>query len=281
MLRRVAVTGASGFLGRYVLQQLRSYQDVQVVAMARSISQDCTAHDGCEYVKWDLSSDASIAYEKLGTPDVVIHLAWDKLPNYQNTYHIETELPQQFRFLNALISAGLNRLLVTGTCFEYGMAEGALDVDHATVPTNPYGQAKDSLHRQLRLAIQKQKTELIWARLFYMYGAGQNQASLYSQLKVAVERGDTVFNMSGGEQIRDFLPVEEVAKQIVDAALSPAVIPVMNICSGQPVTVKSLVQSWLERNNWSIAMNLGYYPYSTVEPMSFWGVSHLQSRVYK
>jgi len=40
---------------------------------------------------------------------------------------------------------------------------------------------------------------------------GQAPTSLYTQLQQAIARGDSVFNMSGGEQLRDYLPVEVAA----------------------------------------------------------------------
>jgi dTDP-6-deoxy-L-talose 4-dehydrogenase (NAD+) len=112
---------------------------------------------------------------------------------------------------------------------------------------------------------------LTWARLFYVYGEGQPANSLYPQLKSAVQRGDMVFNMSGGEQLRDYLPATEVARLIAELALRNRDIGVINLCSGQPVSVRRLVENWLKENGWNIALNIGYYPYPSHEPMAFWG----------
>ena len=77
-----------------------------------------------------------------------------------------------------------------------------------------------------------------WVRLFYMYGKGQNPNSLLSQLDKAIANGDKAFNMSGGEQVRDYLPVEKVAEYIVKVALQDKINGVINCCSGEPVSVK-------------------------------------------
>ena len=110
-----------------------------------------------------------------------------------------------------------------------------------------------------------------WVRLFYMFGAGQNANSLLSQLDKALQNGDTVFNMSGGEQVRDYLPVEKVAANIVAIALQQSVTGIINCCSGKGITVKELVQNYLKAKNKSINLNFGFYPYTDYEPMSFWG----------
>ena len=104
-----------------------------------------------------------------------------------------------------------------------------------------------------------------------MYGQGQNPNSLFSQLDKALTNGDAVFNMSGGEQVRDYLPVEKMATYIVDIALQNKITGIINCCSGVPVTVKELVETYLKERNKNISLNLGYYPYSDYEPMRFWG----------
>jgi dTDP-6-deoxy-L-talose 4-dehydrogenase (NAD+) len=77
--------------------------------------------------------------------------------------------------------------------------------------------------------------------------------------------------MSGGEQLRDYLPVEEVARQIVRLAMARRDIGIVNICSGKPISVRRLVEQWLCERNWQIELKLGYYPYPDYEPMAFWG----------
>jgi len=104
-----------------------------------------------------------------------------------------------------------------------------------------------------------------------MYGEGQPKDSLYSQLKDAVLRGERVFNMSGGEQLRDYLPVDEVARLISILARRRCDTGCINVCAGKPISVRNLVERWLAENGWDISLNLGYYPYPDYEPMAFWG----------
>ena len=48
-------------------------------------------------------------------------------------------------------------------------------------------------------------------------------------------------------------------------------IGAVNICSGKPISVRRLVEQWLDENNYKIELNLGHYPYPDYEPMAFWG----------
>ena len=267
---RIAVTGASGFIGRHVLSALQN-QNAEVFAVTREAARLVELSESIRIVEMDIARPSSDCFEQMGRPDVLIHLAWDGLPNYKSPHHFETELPKQYRFLKCMIEAGLPSLLVTGTCFEYGMQSGPLAADIPTKPNNPYGYAKDALRKQLEFLKSSTQFNLTWARLFYMYGDGQPGTSLYPQLKEAVLRGDKVFNMSGGEQLRDYLPVAEVARQIIQLAMSQRDIGAINICSGIPVSVRRLVEQWLSDNGWEIELNPGYYPYPDYEPMAFWG----------
>lgn len=269
---KVAVTGATGFIGRHVIAELEA-RSVESIALVRNPATKLLGHFGSEVISLDLHHPPSDAYELMGRPDVLIHLAWSGLPNYKSLHHFERELPAQYQFLRGLIDAGMQTLVVAGTCFEYGMQSGLLSEDIEPHPSNPYGYAKDALRRQLAQLKMICPFQMTWARLFYLYGEGQTEGSLFSQLRKAVERGDQVFDMSGGEQLRDYLPVSEVARHLVSLALAKKDGGVVNVCSGKPISVRRLVEEWIKVNGWTIALNLGHYPYPDYEPMAFWGDS--------
>lgn len=269
---RIAVTGASGFIGRAVLAEL-AHRGVTAVASSRS-GTDALPGAGHRAVALDFHEPEADAYERLGRPETVIHLAWSGLPNYRSLHHVETELPAQYCFLRSLIEGGTQTLVVAGTCFEYGMQSGPLGEDLLTRPANPYGFAKDALRRELEFLKASQPFALTWARLFYLYGEGQAGNSLLPQLRQAVARGDKAFNMSGGEQLRDYLAVEEAARLLVSLALARRDAGAVNVCSGRPISVRRLVEGWIRDNGWAIDLNLGHYPYPDYEPMAFWGDRH-------
>jgi nucleoside-diphosphate-sugar epimerase len=269
-MKRIAVTGATGFVGRHVLDALLA-KDVEVVATFRPGTNQLPQRDHVAWVEWDLLGGGAGCFEALGRPDALLHLAWSGLPNYRSLHHFETELPAQYRFLSGMITEGLRTLAVTGTCFEYGMQFGALSEQSPSLPSNPYGFAKDVLRRQLEFLQNQKPYSLTWARLFYMYGEGQNSNSLRAQLEAAVEQKLPVFNMSGGEQLRDFLPVSEVARVLAELASTEGSRGVVNVCSGRPVAIRTLVESWIRELGSPIKQNLGHYPYPDYEPLAFWG----------
>ncbi|MGD9731210.1 MAG: NAD-dependent epimerase/dehydratase family protein [Desulfamplus sp.] len=271
---KVLVTGATGFIGRHVVELLLKHQH-EVIAVARDIdkARSIDWFNNVKFVSCDLNEPDLDISEILGIPDVLVHLAWSGLPNYKDLSHFEINLPASYTFIKSMITAGTKHILVAGTCFEYGMQNGQLSEDMPTFPVTPYGLAKDTLRKFLD-SLQKQYDFLFqWVRLFYMYGAGQNPNSLMAQLDRAIDNKDKLFKMSGGEQLRDYMPIEEIARRICFLIENPSIKGVINCCSGNPISVRSLVEKRIKEKNSDIKLDLGYYPYPDYEPMAFWGSS--------
>lgn len=271
---KILVTGATGFVGRYVVEQLIE-RGHEVIATSKNINklESMPWFDRVQFVPCDLHDPKLKITKVFGIPDVLVHLAWPGLPNYKDLFHFEVNLPEAYSFLKTMIMAGTKQVLVAGTCFEYGMQNGSLKEDTPTFPTTPYGLAKDSLRRFLEALQNECPFALQWVRLFYMYGVGQNPDSLMAQLDRAIDNGAPVFHMSGGEQLRDYLPVENVAKRICFLAENSYISGVINCCSGEPVSVRNLVEQRIKERGAEIKLLLGYYPYPIYEPMAFWGNS--------
>ena len=274
----IAVTGANGFVGRHVVRFLTDLGNVRVVAVGRN--EERLKPLGVDYRVFDLSAPPADCYSLLDRPDVLIHLAWEGLPNYRELFHIERNLMRDYRFLKLLVEQGLPSLTVAGTCYEYGLQEGRLTEACPACPTTSYGIAKNALCRFLTALQEHHAFRLRWARLFFMHGEGQSPGSLMSLLDRAVADGAETFDMSGGEQLRDYLPVEEAAALVVKVARQNRYDGIFNVCSGTPVSIRSLVERRLEKLGSAVRLNLGVYPYPGHEPMAYWGdVSRLLSAV--
>jgi nucleoside-diphosphate-sugar epimerase len=275
-MKKVLVTGATGFIGNHVIERLLKISQHVIATSAHEVkAKQFDWYSKVTYLPLDLSAlEANKDYfDYFGKPEVLIHLAWEGLPNYKSSFHIDRILPEQYSFLSNLIQNGLNDLTVTGTCFEYGMREGCLDESMVPAPANAYAIAKDSLRKALEELQTLHSLSFKWARLFYMFGKGQNPKSILAQLETAIQNKEEVFNMSGGEQLRDYLPVESVAEHIVEIALQTDIEGIINCCSGFPISIKQIVTDYLRRRGATIKLNLGYYPYPDYEPMEFWGDS--------
>lgn len=270
---KIAVTGGTGFIGNYVVQSLLTDgHDVMVTGFKKEEAEAFEWYDKVEVIELDLNNIKSeLIIKKIAKCDRLIHLVWSGLPNYKELFHFEENLMSQYFFLKRLVTFGAKDITITGTCFEYGMNDGCLTPDMIPNPNNPYALAKDVLRRFLEALQTKIDFRLKWVRLFYMFGKGQSPHSILSQLDRALENGDISFNMSGGEQLRDYLPVEEVAIGITNICYRDVVYGVFNCSSGRPISIRTLVENHLKNKQRTINLNLGYYPYPDFEPMAFWG----------
>jgi dTDP-6-deoxy-L-talose 4-dehydrogenase (NAD+) len=273
-MAKILVTGATGFIGKYVIKRLLSLGHT-IITTARKNNEEAVSCfpelKNTHYIQKDLNVQEENYYSFFNKPDIVIHTCWEGLPNYDEIFHIERNLPANYYFIKNIISNGLGNITITGTCFEYGLLEGCLSENAYTQPCTNYGLAKDTLRKFVE-SLQKNVSFVYkWLRLFYPYGQGQYKKSLLGQMENAISTNAKEFNMSQGEQLRDYLPVETIAEYIVSCSLQDEITGIINCCSGKPVSVRHFVEFFFEQRGYPIKLNLGYYPYSKHEPFAFWG----------
>ena len=272
---RILITGATGFIGRYVVECLSSHGKYELVSTGTKSKDEaesiCPVLKDTIYIQKNLNQKEDNFYAFFGEPDRVIHLGWQGIHDLNELYHTELNLPAHYYFIKNMIQNGLSDITVTGTCFEYGLQNGCLCEDIETRPVTNYGLAKDTLRKFLQYLQNKYRFDFKWLRIFYPFGIGQPAKTLYSQMTNAISANSKEFNMSKGEQIRDFLPVEKMAEYIVSVALQNESKGIINCCSGRPISVRYFVEKFFEHHNYPIKLNLGYYPYPEHEPFAFWG----------
>ncbi len=270
----ILITGATGFIGSAVAHNLLKTTDHTIIVAGRSEERLKSLYSSTKatILSFDIEEERDNWFEYCHNPDLLLHFAWGKLDNFKASTHISHELPLHISFLSAMVTQGVENIMVAGTCFEYGIVNGALSEEMLTNPSTPYGIAKDTLRRYLELFCQENRCAFKWIRYFYMYGDEEYQKprSLLALLEDAIKKGDATFNMSVGTQLRDFLPIKDVAHYSSIVALS-SFTGIINICSGIPTSVRELVERQCKELNSSIRLNRGYYPLPQYEPMAFWG----------
>lgn len=236
-MKRVLLTGASGFIGRHALAALRA-RSYEVHAVARSlppVQADVLWHVG------DLLDPAvAPALMRKIRPSHFLHLAW-----YAEHGLFWTAM-ENFRWvgaslnlLDAFRAVGGQRVVMAGSCAEYDLSAGVCDEESTPLrPNTVYGTCKNAMHSLFEAYCTRSGLSGAWGRVFHLFGPQEHPARLVSSVCIALLRGEDAL-CTHGRQLRDFLHVADVADAFA-ALLDSEVQGAVNIGSGSPLTIGEL-----------------------------------------
>lgn len=275
MTGSVLLTGATGFVGRQILQALQM-AGIRVRVVIRTGSQTrLPAHiSTIEKIiqSPDLFSECSEWWaENCKGVDTVIHSAWYAEPGQylQSEKNIDC-LAGTLQLAKGAAKAGCKRFIGIGTCFEYDLTSGTVSVETKLYPLTPYAGAKAAAFMALTQWLPLQRVEFAWCRLFYLYGEGEDARRLVPYLRARLEKGASA-ELTSGIQIRDFMDVAQAGRMVVDVALSNQQGPI-NICSGIPITIRQLAENIADEYGRRDLLRFGVRPDNLVDPPCVVGV---------
>jgi nucleoside-diphosphate-sugar epimerase len=240
-MARVLVTGAAGFVGSRVARALvRSGHDVHALVREPGQRLDEILGD-IRLERTDLTDPSGVrAVVARVRPEICIHCAWFAVPGvYLQSPSNDVHRLASLELARALATHGCGRLVGLGTCFEYELGPAALSEASPLAPSTPYAQSKLATYLQLAEICSAAAMSLGWARLFYLYGPHEDPRRLVPAVTLSLLEGRPAHTTSG-EQVRDFLHVDDVAGAICAVAGSSVAGPV-NIGSGNGVPVRDIV----------------------------------------
>lgn len=230
MTDKILLTGASGFVGRHVLQTLSSQPaDIHTVGR-RPIPQSAPRH--CHHLLDLTDPGATNAALEQIQPTHLLHLAWDVTHGafWSSPANLDW-VAASLNLYRAFARQGGRRIAVSGSFAEYDWSFPHLDeAASACVPATLYGQSKHALHGLLAAAARQDGISLAWPRLFMLYGPQENPARFVSSIARALVAGRPAVVRDGGA-VRDFLHVADAARALATVLLS-AHEGAVNIASG-------------------------------------------------
>lgn len=271
----IALTGATGFVGRQILRSLLE-QGHSVRALVRNPDRlkDEAQAGQLEIVRTnDLFSETPEELRKclIGT-DTLIHSAWYAEPGkYLSASENLNCVIGTLALAKQFIAAGGKRMVGIGTCAEYDLKKAALlTTENPLAPDTLYAACKVAVFQILRQLMKDEGLSFAWCRLFYLYGEGEDDHRLVPYVRKQLESGQEVL-LTQGDQIRDFLDVRKAGRLVASVALNQQQDAV-NICSGKGVSVRQLVESIADEYGRRDLLQFGARPAHLFDPPCVIGV---------
>ena len=262
---KILVTGANGYLGQGIVEQIL---DCGHEVVAADIIVD-HVDERADSRACDLFAIED-PYNYFGQPDVLLHLAWrDGFVHYSDA-HIE-DLPKHYTFIKIFAESEVKKIVVMGSMHEIGFYEGAIKEDTPCNPTTPYGISKNAL-RELTSTLCKQKSKMFqWLRGYYIVGNSQYGSSIFSKITAAVVEGKEEFPFTMGQNQFDFVDYVDFCEQVARTVGQDEVLGVINICSGHPEKLADRVERFIKENGYKIKLKYGAFPDRPYDSKAVWG----------
>jgi len=234
-ISKVVVTGSGGFIGRRVVEALRT-RSIEVIGAHRPGGAGDILPD--DEIVLDLQDAGGIdrAFHEIA-PDCVIHLAGtknrgDSIGDYQENY--QSNLLSTLNLIHSCRKLrSLKRFVFIGSCDEYGSSVLPFHEALREQPDNAYGLSKLATTQLLSAWHRMYGFPVVILRPSVVYGPGQGAEMFIPSLAMALASGK-IFPMTKGGQLRDFLFIEDLVDAIIMAATHSGTIngEVLNIGAG-------------------------------------------------
>ncbi|HEY4832164.1 MAG TPA: NAD(P)-dependent oxidoreductase [Waddliaceae bacterium] len=210
-MKKVVITGSSGFIGRHTLPFLikRGYEIYPL------------------HVDLGAPTLHTKKFKEIGA-DALLHFAWETTPGaYWHASSNLDWLKSSLDLIQSFALCGGKRVVVAGSCAE-------------TIPSTIYGACKESLRLSAAAFLRKQQMSFAWGRIFSPYGPYEYKQRLIPSL-IQNLLSNAPFTCTSQNHVRDFIFVEDVAEAFV-SLLDSSVEGTIEMGSGEGIQVKELVQ---------------------------------------
>ncbi|MDX1694008.1 MAG: NAD(P)-dependent oxidoreductase [Ketobacteraceae bacterium] len=236
------VTGASGFIGRHLVNRLRQSAQYKVVALTR---QTTFVENADHTYQVDITeTDQLKSIVEAHRPVGIYHLA-GMLPPADEPDMFRVNVQGTYSLLHALYSAGsvATTVLMLGSAAEYMPREdGYYDEGCEIGGGTPYGRSKSA---QTILGISTAKRfgiDLRIARPFNLLGAGLPSALVAGNICAQLSAGKTTLRLGNVASARDFVDVRDAIEAFIKIYDSGEPYEIYNVATGKAVTIVELVE---------------------------------------
>ena len=203
---KIILTGGTGFIGSRLIElisKIKSYETLIISRKKIKINDKSNIRN----FKCDLNSLKKLKNKiKVFNPDVLIHLAWDKIPNFNKT-NCKTNEKNSKNLINFIIkNTSIKHIIVSGSCFEIYPPDKSYKY---------FVESKKNILRFLKIKTKVKKIKYTWLRIFYVYGSNQRKGSIIPYLLNCIKQ-KKVSNINEPNKRHDFIYIDDVCNAIIN-----------------------------------------------------------------
>lgn len=270
---KILVTGANGYIGSKLVGRLIEMGNEVI---ATDFSND-HIDKRAKFVQADLFANLDF-YNLFDRPDLCVHLAWRDGFIHSSLNHIN-DLPKHFNFIKSLIDSGIKQIAIMGSMHEVGYYEGAINENTPCNPKTFYGIAKNALREMVEAYLSDKSCVLQWLRGFYIFGSDLIGNSIFSKIKKATIDGQKTFPFTTGKNKFDFISIDDMCYQISQAVTQSRVNGIINICSGNPISLGEQMEWYIKHNNLDITLDYGKFKERPTESPCLYGDNYKINKI--
>jgi len=271
-MERLLITGGGGYLGSKLAERLSSQVSSLYLADIKfnELSQELVrTHEHVSSIHCDIRNYNSVrASINTADPDTIFHLAAllnreRDFDNYERLY--EVNVMGTLNLLRAIQSGSAARFIYSSSSEIYGNGKSPFREDQIPCPASPYSLTKLMAEELIRTFGTMYDIPFTILRLFNFYGDDMPEDFFLSQLRNTLHRNEE-FRMTKGEQVRDYLEVQEMISYLIGITKDEMSInETVNICSGKGRKLCDLAMSEAKRQRKESLVKVGSLSYRANE----------------
>jgi UDP-glucose 4-epimerase len=277
--KKVFLTGATGFVGSYILDALINKKEYEIAVLVRPDSNIWRIKNyinKIHIIYGELQNVTSFRDDFINfNPDIVVNSAWLGVDSgSRNSVRQLSNIECITNLIKICVLCNIELFVGLGSQAEYGVSSGVTSELSDTLPTTLYGSTKLSSYHNARILLHLAGIRFVWGRVYDPYGPKDNDSWLIPYL-INTSLTSTTITTTKAEQVWDFLYIEDLASAIMELISNSNSHGIYNIGSGKHIKLKDVIEYIVKECGKNNNIDYGAIPYREDQVM------HLEADISK
>lgn len=260
---KVLITGGAGFIGSHIVEKLleNNYNVIIIDNLSSGSIENIPNSDTLKFYQLNIEKDdLELVFQK-EAPDYVIHLAAQTSVNFSIShpyYDANMNVMASIKLLELCKKYNIKKFITASSAAIYGNPKYLpIDENHPTEPMSQYGLSKLTMEKYIKLS----GIPYIIFRFSNAYGPRQKsskESGVVAIFNNAMKNNEPINIYGDGEQIRDFIYVEDIANICIKAINSNVENEIINFSTNKGVSLNQLFK--VMKSLYNYTLNANYLP---------------------